>query len=445
MATTMSETMQGFTRAAVEALSAVHNEPDWVREARLAAWETYERIPMPTLRDEEWRRTDLKGLRIADVLPFSMAGEREGEIPAAIADVLENPDDRGALFVQSNGQTVYTEISPQLRDAGVIVADLHAAMRDHEELVRPHFMTRAVRPDANKFTALHAAFWTGGTFVYVPDGVRATLPIHAVYWGTTPHLGAAPHTLVVLGANASINIVDEYASAPDEGGAQGFATSVVELIVGQGANLEYANLQRWNRTTYSFHTQRIVMEKDSNAKMINLALGGQLSKYNIDAVLDGEGTYVRMLNLTFADGKQTFSYETLQDHAQGNSVSDLLFKFGLRDAARTVYSGLIHVRPHAQKSNAYQRNANLLLSDKSRSDSIPKLEIEANDVRCTHGATLGQVDANQLFYLMTRGLSRHDAERLIVEGFFAQVEDELTMPALADRIRAAVDAKLAGL
>lgn len=446
MATMMNEmTMRGFSREAVEALSAAHGEPDWVRAARLAAWETYEGIPMPTLRDEEWRRTDLKGLRITDVVPFSTAREETGVIPPAIADVLENPDDRGALFVQSNGQTVYTEVSPQLREAGVIVADLRAAMRDHEDLVRPHFMTRAVRPDENKFAALHAAFWSGGTFVYVPAGVAVTLPVHAVYWATAPRLGTTPHTLVVLGANASLNLVDEYASAPAEGGAQGFAATVVELIVGPGARLEYANLQNWNRTTYSFHTQRLIMEKDSAAKTINLALGGQLSKYNIDVVLDGEGTHARLLNLTFADEKQLFSYETLQDHAQGNSVSDLLFKFGLRDTARTVYSGLIHVRPHAQKSNAYQRNANLLLSDKARSDSIPKLEIEANDVRCTHGATLGQVDQNQLFYLMARGLPRRDAERLIVEGFFAQVEDELTMPALADRIRAAVDAKLAGL
>jgi Fe-S cluster assembly protein SufD len=187
-----------------------------------------------------------------------------------------------------------------------------------------------------------------------------------------------------------------------------------------------------------------VQERDSTARTINVGLGGQLSKYNIDTVLQGEGTYARILNLTFADKKQIFSYETLQDHVKGNSVSDLLFKFGLRDTARTVYSGLIHVRPLAQKSNAYQRNGNLLLSDRARADSIPKLEIEANDVRCTHGATLGQVDENQVFYLMARGLPRKDAERLIAEGFFAQVEDEIQMPALASRLRDAIDKKLAG-
>ncbi len=444
MAMVIGETMRGFTREAVEAISAAREERDWVREARLAAWETYESIPVPTLRDEEWRRTDLKGLRIADIIPFSTAQEEQGVIPPAIADVLEGAEDRGALLVQVNGQTVYREVSQSLTDAGIIVMDLHDAMREHEDLVRRYFMTQAVKPETSKFTALHAAFWDAGIFVYVPKGVTATLPVHVVYYGTTPRLGNAPHTLVVLEEGAKLDLVDEYTSAPNENGAQGFATTVGELLVGPGAHLEYAHLQRWNRSTYSFHTQRLLLERDASAKTVNVGLGGQLSKYNIDCVLNGEGTTARLLNLTFADQKQLFSYETLQDHAQGNSLSDLLFKFGLQDSARTVYSGLIHVRPHAQKSNAYQRNANLLLSDKARSDSIPKLEIEANDVRCTHGATLGQVDQNQVFYLMARGLRRRDAERLIVDGFFAQIEDELTMPTLADRLRAAIDQKLSG-
>ncbi len=440
---TMTQTAQaGFSRAAVEALSAAWNEPQWVREARLRAWETYEGIPMPTLRDEEWRRTDLKGMKIAEVIPYGAMREEQG-IPAEIADVLENPDERGALFVQHDGSTTHVEIAQSLTDAGVIITDMHTAMRDHEALVRPHFMTRAVPPETNKFAALHGAFWNGGVFVYVPAGVKVEMPIHAIYWATTPHLGAFPHTLIVVEEGATVNFVDEYASAPTDG-VQGFASTVVELITGAKGHIEYANLQRWNRSTFSFHTQRLLQDANSTAKTINVGLGGQLSKYNIDTVLNGEGTHARILNLTFADEKQIFSYETLQDHVKGNSVSDLLFKFGLRDTARTIYSGLIHVRPLAQKSNAYQRNGNLLLSDHARSDSIPKLEIEANDVRCTHGATLGQVDANQLFYLMARGIPRRDAERLIVEGFFAQIEDELTMPALADRLRAAVDKKLSG-
>jgi Fe-S cluster assembly protein SufD len=442
LATAVNETTRGFTREAVEALSAARNEPEWVRAQRLAAWETYERIPMPTLRDEEWRRTDLKGLKMDAVIPYGPALDERG-IPEAIADVLENPEQRGGLFIQHDGTTIHTEIAESLRAQGVIIADLETALREHEDLIRPHFMTKAVTAETNKFAALHAAFHNGGTFVYVPKGVQVETPIHTIYWATTPHLGAFPHTLIVVDDGASLNFVDEYASAEMEG-VQGFASTVVELLVGAGAHLEYANLQRWNRTTYSFHTQRLLQERDSTIKTINVGLGGQLSKYNIDTVLQGEGTHARILNLTFADKKQLFSYETLQDHVKGNSISDLLFKFGLRDTARTVYSGLIHVRPHAQKSNAYQRNGNLLLSDRARADSIPKLEIEANDVRCTHGATLGQIDPNQIFYLMARGLPRRDAERLLAEGFFAQVEDELTMPALADRLRDAIDKKLAG-
>ncbi len=443
MATMTEKAAPGFTREAVEALSAAHNEPEWVRAQRLAAWEAYERIPMPTLRDEEWRRTDLKGLKMDAVIPYGPPLDEHG-IPAEIADVLENPEQRGGLLIQHDGTTIHTEIAESLRAQGVIVADIETALREHEDLIRPLFMTKAVTAETNKFAALHAAFHNGGTFVYVPKGVQVETPIHTIYWATTPHLGAFPHTLIVVDDGASLNFVDEYASAPAPNGEQGFASTVVELLVGAGARMEYANLQRWNRTTYSFHTQRLLQERDSTIKTINVGLGGQLSKYNIDTLLQGEGTYARILNLTFADKRQLFSYETLQDHVKGNSVSDLLFKFGLRDTARTVYSGLIHVRPHAQKSNAYQRNGNLLLSDRARADSIPKLEIEANDVRCTHGATLGQIDPNQIFYLMARGLPRQDAERLLAEGFFAQVEDELTMPALADRLRDAIDKKLAG-
>ncbi len=441
MATVMNETTQGFTREAVEALSAARQEPEWVLHKRLEAWEAYERIPMPTLRDEEWRRTDLKGLKMDSVLPYGPVLNEQG-IPPEIADVLENAEERGGLFIQHDASTIHSEVAERLRSQGVILTDLATAMREYEDLVRPHFMTEAVPANTSKFTALHGAFWSGGTFVYVPKGVTVDLPIHSVYWATTPRLGAFPHTLVIVDAGASLNLVDEYASAQSD--TQGFAATVVELIVRDGAHLEYANLQRWNRATYSFHTQRLVQDRDSTARTINVGLGGQLSKYNIDTVLQGEGTYARILNLTFADKKQIFSYETLQDHVKGNSVSDLLFKFGLRDTARTVYSGLIHVRPQAQKSNAYQRNGNLLLSDRARADSIPKLEIEANDVRCTHGATLGQVDENQVFYLMARGLPRKDAERLIAEGFFAQVEDEIQMPALAARLRDAIDKKLAG-
>jgi Fe-S cluster assembly protein SufD len=441
LATVMNETTQGFSREAVEALSAARQEPGWVLQKRLDAWDAYERIPMPTLRDEEWRRTDLKGLKMDSVIPYGPVRNEQG-IPAEIADVLENAAERGGLFIQHDASTIHSDVAERLRAQGVIVTDLATAMREHEDLVRPHFMTEAVPAGSNKFTALHGAFWSGGTFVYVPKNVTVDLPIHSVYWATTPRLGAFPHTLVVVDVGASLNLVDEYASAESE--TQGFAATVVELIVRANAHLEYANLQRWNRTTYSFHTQRLVQDRDSTAKTINVGLGGQLSKYNIDTVLQGEGTHARILNLTFADKKQLFSYETLQDHVKGDSVSDLLFKFGLRDTARTVYSGLIHVRPHAQKSNAYQRNGNLLLSDRARADSIPKLQIEANDVRCTHGATLGQVDENQVFYLMARGLPRKDAERLIAEGFFAQVEDEIQMPALADRLRSAIDKKLAG-
>src|SRR4051812_39252079 len=220
--------MRGFTREAVEALSAARQEPGWVLQKRLEAWDAYEATPMPTLRDEEWRRTDLKGLKMDSVLPFGPVLDEQG-IPAEIADVLENAEERGGLFIQHDASTIHADVAERLREQGVIVTDLATAMREHEDLVRPHFMTEAVPANMSKFTALHGAFWSGGTFVYVPKNVTVGLPIHSVYWATTPRLGAFPHTLVVVDAGASLNLVDEYASA--ESGEQGFAATVVELNV----------------------------------------------------------------------------------------------------------------------------------------------------------------------------------------------------------------------
>ena len=170
---------------------------------------------MPTLRDEEWRRTDLKGLKMDSVIPYGPVLDEQG-IPAEIADVLENAEERGGLFIQHDASTIHAEVAERLRSQGVILTDLATAMREHEDLVRPHFMTEAVPAKTNKFTALHGAFWSGGTFVYVPKGVTVDLPIHSVYWATTPHLGAFPHTLVIVDAGASLNLVDEYASAESD-------------------------------------------------------------------------------------------------------------------------------------------------------------------------------------------------------------------------------------
>ena len=251
-----------------------------------------------------------------------------------------------------------------------------------------------------------------------------------------------PHTLIVLEEGAELLFVDQFAS-PDEQGP-GLANVVAELSLSQGSRLQYVELQRWGRSVYSFRSQRAAVGRDANLSTLSVVLGSRMTKSWIDSRLGEPGGNVAMRGIMFADGNQRFHHHTLQDHLAPNTTSDLLFKSALADHARSEYSGLIRVHPEAQKTDAYQANRNLSLSEHARADSMPKLEIAANDVRCTHGATVGPVDQEQLFYLMARGLPRQAAERMIVQGFFEPLVEKIPLEAIREQVRSAVDRKLAG-
>jgi Fe-S cluster assembly protein SufD len=440
--------LRGFTREAVEALSRAKGEPDWAREARLAAWVVYEATPMPTPRDEEWRRTSLRGLKLDQVRPFAPHHEpvaRLAELPEAARAGLEavgagGASPRAGLLVQHNSSVVYTALDEVLAGQGVIFTSLDAAVREHPELVRRYFMTGAVPATHDKFSALHGAFWSGGTFIYVPRDVAVALPLQSRVWADADAPAVFAHTLVVAEQGASVAFIDEFVSPTGEG--QGFSNGAVELYTGAGAQVRYFSVQDWGRHVYHFSTQRVVGQRDSTTNSLNILLGSKLTKSNVESALDGPGATSEMLGIAFGDGTQHFDQHTLQDHLRPNTTSDLLFKGVLRDRARSVFAGLIKVEPGAQKTNAYQANRNLLLSEHARVDSMPKLEIGANDVRCTHGATMGQVEPEYLFYLMARGLARTDAERLIVEGFLDEIVQRIPLEEVRDRLNVAIQQKM---
>jgi Fe-S cluster assembly protein SufD len=430
-------TTEGFSRAAVEALSAARNEPDWLREWRLAAWATYEATPMPTRQDEDWRRTDLRALKLDQFAPV-LAPPAAPVVEEALGPYLAPDTDTGGLLVLQDGALVARELRAAL-DAGVVLTTLERAVREHPGLVR-RYLGSVAPASAGKFPALNAAFWDGGAFVYVPRNVAVALPLAVLTWQQTPGAALFPRTLVILEQGASLTLVAEVRSLDQD--APALSSSVAELVVGDNAELRYAALQRWGRHMWHFGFERATLGRDARLHWGIGALGGRLSKSYIQAVLAAPGASLRTVGAVLADGTQHFDHQTLQHHVAPHTASDLGFRAVVTDSARSVFSGLIHVEKQAQQTDAYLQNRNLLLSEKAKADSIPRLEIEANDVRCTHGATVAPVDPEQVFYLRTRGLTHDEAERMIVAGFFEPLLDTVPVEGLRERLRAALAEKM---
>ncbi len=435
----------GFSREAVEALSRQKGAPDWVRDARLQAWETYESLPLPTRQDEEWRRTDLRRLKLNRLAPFSPNGhkvESLDQLTVGEGHALSfgAADQRAGIVVQQDSSTPYAEFDQELAAKGVIFCDLDTAVREHADLVKQYFMTEAVPADLGKFEALHAAMWQGGAFLYVPKGVSVELPFRSFALATEPGGAIFNHSLVIVEQGAEAFFVDAYRSPTQD--EQSFASAVVELIVRDDAHLRYVQVQDWGRHVWNFMTERATLGRDAELKSLQVTLGSKFSKNSIGSHLRGENGLAEMLGIFFGDGDQFFDHHTWQLHESPYATSDLEFKGALKENARSVYAGLIKVWEGAQKTDAYQQNRNLVLSRNARADTIPTLEIGANDVRCTHGATVSQVEEEHLFYLQARGIPYAEAQKLIVEGFFRPVIDRIPVEEIQGFLEGAIAAKV---
>jgi Fe-S cluster assembly protein SufD len=444
MEASVQEATKGFSRRAAEELSWRRGEPDWIRERRLEAWDAYEALPMPTRTDEEWRRTDIRRLPIQEVAPFAGVDARRSsslaDLPDEVTATIGDPAQRSGLNVQIDAASTYRELDPALPEQGVIFVDLATAIAEHEELFRRYFMTDCVPANDNKFAALHGAFWSGGIFVYVPANVQIELPLRSHVYARTPGAGIFAHTLIVAEEGASVIVVDSWSSPTADEPV--IASNVVEIFAADSAQVRYVQFQDWGRNVWNFTTQRALIGQDASLNSLNVGLGSRLSKSIIAGHLQGAGGLAEMLGLYFADETQHLDFHTRQMHISPYATSDLLFKGAIKDRARTVYSGLIKVFPNAQRTDAYQANRNLVLSRSARADTIPNLEIGANDVRCTHGATVGQVEEEYIFYLMSRGISRTEAVKLIVDGFFDEVIERVPVPEVQAEVRAAIARKI---
>ena len=432
---------KGISQETVKALSSFKGEPGWLTEKRLEAWKAFEKLPMPGLRDEAWRYTDISDVRIEDFLPYaeSPIAASEGDLPGPVRKLIEEGEENSALLVQHNSETAFSRVDEELSRKGVIFTDLHTALAEHEDLVKEKLFG-LVPEDYDKFAALSAAAFAGGSFLYVPQGVDVEVPIQSYRWLDV--VGAImPRTLVVVEAGSSVTYIDEYASADAEDPA--FSNGAVELYVGEGSSLRYVSLQNWERNVLHFNTIRSETEKDATIKSLVVSFGSQLSRTNVEAGLTAPGSDSEMLGIYFADQNQVLDHHTLQDHISPNAHSDLLYKGALRDESLAVFSGLIRVEPGAQKTDAYQTNRNLILgTDDAFAVSLPRLEILADDVKCSHGSTTGQVDATELFYLMSRGIPRREAEKLVVFGFFGEITSKIPLKGLKEKLDRAIEGKI---
>jgi Fe-S cluster assembly protein SufD len=411
--------------------------PGWLRRWRRDALNTYESLPLPTTQLEEWRYTDPSKLKYDRV---GLAGAAEaGELPAAQAAWIEGRA-ASVRVMQAGTRIVRIDVDEALASRGVVVMDLEHAAETYDGIVREQ-LGRAVAPDSGKFAALNSAFWSAGVFIHVPRGVRIEQPIRILRYISEGGLAYFPRTLVVAGEGSSFGVVEEFDS-PDFD-APTFSCGVVEVVANNAANVQYVALQRYGGNVHHISTQRTIAGRDANLDTLIVNLGGSVARVDLAASLEGPGSRSDMLGLYFARGKQHFDHNTRQDHRVAHAGSDLLYKGALADDSRAVFRGIIKVFPKAQRTDAYQTNRSLILSRSAEAVALPNLEIEADDVRCSHAATVGQLDEEELFYIMSRGVPRTEAERLVVFGFFGEVLDRLPLPGVVEELRTAIAERIA--
>ena len=385
--------------------------------ARPDVLERYRALPFPDTTQESWRFTDLRGF---DPEAFTGNGATTVERPGSLLDL----EVAGIASVGEAG--IEIERAPD----GITFEPLSD---DHPRL------HELVGPD-EKFAAHNAALWRHGLLVRVPKGVVLEQPLYVRIASSVPSGSLFFRLLVEAEPESRFTLVEEYVSSSAD--LPAYTNAAVELFVGQAAKLEYVSIQNLSRETWHFASHHARVERDAELDWVAGGFGSKKGKTRIQNDLAGPGATSRVTGAYFADGDQHLDYDTFQEHEAPNTESDFAFKGALRDSATAVWRGMIRVEPDAQKTNAYQENRNLLLSSKAHADSIPGLEIMANDVRCTHGATLGQVDREMLFYLMARGLSRAEAERLIVRGFFADILDRIELEPVRRALGEVLEARI---
>jgi Fe-S cluster assembly protein SufD len=424
--------LSSFTADAASALRG----PEWLRARRVAAAERFAARSLPTEAEEIWRYSRISQLDLDAFSPAPGPGDAPEPgpgVPAALQPIVDAARPLAGLIVVRNGRVSHVEIDPELAARGLAVGDASTTPDGDDAL------GSVAAASIDSFTELNAAFLPGAAMVRVRRGLSVEQPVLVLHWFEGASTAAFPRTIVQTGADSEVTVVEHQASADDTM----LVDPVVELDVGDAARLRYLNVQDLGGRVWQVGYQASRVGRDATLQSSVVALGGDYARVRTDSVITGKGGSSYLTALYFADGERMHDFRTLQDHAGPSSTSDLLFKGAVQDRGRSVYSGLIRVRKEAAGTNAFQTNRNLVLSEGASAESVPNLEIETNDVRCSHASAVGPIDEEQLYYLESRGVPPDAAERLIVLGFFTEVLDRLPTPQLLATIRGAVAQRLA--
>ena len=405
------------------------------------------RVDMRT--QDYWRRSrrHLRGFDLETYRPSAPANGHGS--PEAAATIAEGT---AGVLQQVDGHHQHTLTSEALQKSGVYFADLHTALQEQPELLQTYFMSKGVTLETtlksgniaqyNKFDALHGAFWRSGYVLHVPKGVKVELPLRVYIKMAEAEHASLSHTLIIAEEGSEVVVLEDNASTTPD--ASGFHSGAVEIFAAPNAHVTYVQVQNWNRRVWNFATHRAMIAKDAHLCWVTADFGARLSKINQAVTLEGTGSTAEMLGFAFTDARQHLDISTAQEHQSPHTSSDLLYRVVLKDRSQTAWGGNIYVYPAANHTDAYQKNDNLLLSERAHADTLPGLEIEAHEVRCTHGATAGQIDDEQVFYLMSRGIPYAQAERLIIDGFFAPVMERVPLDSVRSELGRTVTRKLTG-
>ncbi len=426
----------------LESASAALPGPDWLAQRRATYVARLQDVPFPTTEEELWRYTDINRFDLNDYRPLtSLEVGNPGEYSTPGGGVVAaEAGEHCALIIVRDGRVVHHALDPELEAQGVVVTGIAEAQGDERDRMLVH-LGSVVQETEDTFTLLNEAMSTGGTYVYIPDSVLCINPIVIVHWCEGDDVAVFDRTLVHVGRNAQASIIERFESSDQHI----FMSSITECIVEENAHVKFLTTQEDGQDTTHIGVHRTHVYRDGHFESSTVSLGGKYARLRGEVSLMEQGSTSDVMAVYYGDNEQLLDFRTLQDHRAPRTTSTLLFKGAVEDKARSVYSGMIHLREVAQGAQAYQTNRNLVLDHGAHAESIPNLMIEANDVKCSHGSTVGPIDEEQLYYLATRGVSPADAEKLIVLGFFEDVFSRLSVPALIAPLRRSVNKKISTL
>ena len=414
-------------------------EPHWLLDIRSSASETYASLPVPSAKDESWRFASVLS---EDIDAFKPAPKPEDPMVDYALSNSTLVDDPIAELIFVDDHLVRSKSLPKdLLDKGVCFVSLNEAIEKHSDLLEPYFLKEATRLGSQKYFGLHASNVKAGAVLYVPKGVEINQPIAVYHWSNKEKGLICPHTLIIAEAQSKVSLIDVLASTTRENQCLNISASSIQAH--PSANVFRKVIQNFNAKTLSFQLDSAIADRDTQLENIAINLGAAKARYENQIQINGSGAHVTMYSLSVAEETQEFDQRTFQTHNAPNSVSDLLYKNALFNTSRTIFSGLIQVEEGAQQTDAYQTNRNLLLDQRADANALPGLEILANDVKCSHGATTGNIDEDELFYMLSRGIPHRVAMQLIVLGFFEEIIEKLGSDSLAENIRKLLEQKFA--